>query len=154
MGGPGVKKYLVQILLHQKNMLATSFIIRQHTTIIIHQKMDFLNKIAEYREKTIYRASVVVSFVPIAKASHARVHWRSVTCMYLTVDLRYTSTYILLCWVWVRYILQIQDSPWRIVNNSILSIAWKKNSTWDLHMEFPLGDFSPWPQSRWHSFWT
>ena len=33
-----------------KNMLATSFIIRQHTTII-HQKMDFLNKIAEYREK-------------------------------------------------------------------------------------------------------
>ena len=74
-----------------KNMLATSFIIRQHTTII-HQKMDFLNKIAEYREKTIYRASVVVSFVPIAKASHARVHWRSVTCsMYLTVDLRYCS---------------------------------------------------------------
>ena len=76
-----------------KNMLATSFIIiRQHNTII-HQKMDFLNKIAEYREKkTIYRASVVVSFVPIAKASHARVHWRSVTCsMYLTVDLRYCS---------------------------------------------------------------
>ena len=33
-----------------KNILATSFIIRQHTTII-HQKMDFLNKIAEYREK-------------------------------------------------------------------------------------------------------
>ena len=34
-----------------KNMLATSFIIiRQHNTII-HQKMDFLNKIAEYREK-------------------------------------------------------------------------------------------------------
>ena len=93
----GQEIYLAQILLYttKKNCFLQAplrFIIREQT--IIHQKMDFLNKIAEYREKiTIYSASVVVvSFVPIAKASHARVHWRSVTCsMYLTVDLRYCS---------------------------------------------------------------